>query len=888
VHMSTNEVRKVGGPDRRFLAPTPIPWAKRDSEADWHPLILHAAEASAVLSVLLDRDSPFSTPIAQAAGLDEITAQTRARLVYLMALHDIGKVNHSFQDQGLPTVSGGRVRSSGHLGVLLRSMDSRISPALLETVRRIFARAVSKDGLDVALGTIVGHHGRPIPYQPSQHVDVAVWEARDGRDPIGEINRLADAAALWSDLPPDAAPDGWDAPAFSHLFAGLIVLADWVASTPELFPFRPGTPPDLKAHFARAQARARTTMRAAGILPRSHPTAARGEALLIGAFPALFGTADAARPTPLQSHVAEMELPTPGSLLIIEAPTGSGKTEAALALYARLRAASLVGGLMFALPTRATATAMFNRVAEAVRHIYPQGEAPPVNLAAGGGAADFEAGDPLPMAPDQPDEGGEVAIAWTSDHAKRRLAAEIVVGTVDQALLAVLPVRHANLRLASIAPKLLVVDEVHAYDPYMLALLRRLSAVHRAAGGIELFMSATLAASARERLRGWEEIDSPESETTARPFPVLSFLGPDEEDFDDVAIAAGPFEKRFTWGAASESAALDQALRLARSGARVCVLRNTVKGARATMEALAAMGAGEIMWGPGTATGVSYHSRYSPADRSALDRAVMESFGRGGTAAGSILVATQVVEQSLDVDFDWMATDVAPVDVIMQRAGRLWRHPERVRPAGLGRAEVAVILPTPDLEGYAESGKGPDGIGRVYANLPVLQRTIEVLSEYPDVLLPRDSRPIIESVYHPDRIEEIGARSSAWRTAVQRITGVTIAEHGHGELIALDISEPYPDTAHQFARTHEEAIRSTRLGDDRVRVEFDEPVPNRFAIDEPPAAHVDVPLWALGKHELNAASLPPAVAGVSDAGPIRSIGTLTLTYTSQGWTWDRP
>jgi CRISPR-associated endonuclease/helicase Cas3 len=874
-------------------------WAKRnDQTGSWHPLLAHCAEVSAVLAELLAPDSPFSFPLARALGHGALEETARARMAYLAALHDIGKANHGFQDQGRMLPSGGRVHNPGHLTPLLAALDPRVSRELLDVVVPAFTRAAHSEHLETVIGCVIGHHGRPIELSAPHRQAGDYWQAREDRDPVAEVKRLVDAAAAWSGLPPppEANDPTWQIPEFTHLFAGLLMMADWFASSEALFPLDPAAAVDGETHFRASRDRSRLLLRQAGVLPGAPPPKRSGRDLLDQIFPTLFGSGDA-EPTPLQSHVASMPLPEPGTLLVLEAPTGTGKTEAALALFARMRAADRAGGLFFALPTRATARAMFERVKSAVQQMYAPSPAPHVILAVGGDQSDFAIGDAvLPPEPGQDPAVGD-AIRWASDSAKRRLAGEVVVGTIDQALLAALPVRHANMRLAQLSRHMLVVDEVHAHDPYMLALLRRLLSAHRAGGGVSLLMSATLALAAREQVRGWNaDVTEGEEGAKARPFPVLSYLDPAATAFTDLAIPHGGSDRELHWRLSPEASALEEAVSLAREGARVSILRNTVADVRRTLGLLLVAGAEEVLWRPEGATGpATYHSRYTGPDRLFLDRAVHASLGRGSPAAGLILVATQVVEQSLDIDFDRMFTDMCPVDVLLQRAGRVWRHPERQRPGPCVRPEVVVIEPPQGLPSYIAKWRGPSGIGSVYTHLPALQLTAEVVRERPQIRLPRDSREVVEHVYHPDRLEWLAARGSDWRQAVDRILGEMIADQGFGEVAALDFSKTYPETWEQFQRlkgrrgqrgsSPEERAR-TRLGDDSIRLDFKEGIQGLYDREAEAVMSIDLPVWVLRKHGLDPGAAPLGAVVTNPDHQSRSFNSLIVTYTEQGWIWN--
>ena len=270
---------------------------------------------------------------------------------------------------------------------------------------------------------------------------------------------------------------------------------------------------------------------------------------------------------------------------------------------------------------------------------------------------------------------------WAAEQPKRYAAARFTVGTIDQALLAVLQVKHAHLRAACLVRHLLVIDEVHASDPYMRALVERLIELFRVCGGHVLLMSATLGAETRELLLGGRHSVPPIDETVAIPYPLLStsFAGPIPIRGDGyvkiVDVSPAPWIDQ-------PSAVAARAVEAVRQGAKVLVIRNTVRAAIETqlaVEALLPADDPNLFRVADVAT--LHHGRFAAEDRRRLDAAIEERLGKGSAAQPVIVVATQTVEQSLDVDADLLLTDLCPIDVLLQRIGRLHRHRSRPGPA---------------------------------------------------------------------------------------------------------------------------------------------------------------------------------------------------------------
>ncbi|MET0399672.1 MAG: CRISPR-associated helicase Cas3' [Longimicrobiaceae bacterium] len=870
-------------------------WAKRslDGSGRIHPLFAHSADVCAVLERMIAPGAILASRLAATQGTADLHPRHRASLLYLSALHDIGKTNHGFQGQGTPPH---RFARRGHVKVLLQSLGyDPLFDALVDLLLRL---QLSEEEAMEMFRTTIAHHGRPwdVPESNQWH---ALWKLYPDvpRDPVAEIRRLGALALRWSGLADaPAGPPLRVTPALTHLFAGALTLADWIGSTERAFPFAPDADPETYWHTARRRAEAACA--AIGLAPRTVELVEEGDGLLRRIFPRVFPSSADRIPTRLQLRLAEMTLPAPGTRLLVESETGSGKTEAALVLYARLRAAGVVGGLVFALPTRATSKAMYDRVLAALPGIYGDRQ-PSVALAAGGTqpAAKAEsdgsmlADPPLVYDEDEEDGAGSAARAaelarWSSQSAKRFMAAEIVVGTLDQLLLGALPVRHAHLRLAGLTRHLLVVDELHSYDRFMTGVLRRLLELHTGHGGIALFMSATLADATRREFGGAAEPEASRVEAETRPYPALSVCLPGGV-WREEELFSPSLPKTVSWATCTLADGLKRAVEGAAAGARVLVVRNTVKGARAAVDTLHAAGAAALLWSPREGAAPAYHSRYAPPDRAALDDSVLGLFGRGCPGEGTILVATQVAEQSLDVDFDLLVTDLCPVDVLLQRIGRLWRHPERTRPEGITEARVWVVVPEEGIEAILASGlkMGRDGWGTVYPDLVDLELTLHTIREPGTIEIPRDNRRLVESVYHPERRQHLELLPE-WTQYVLDRDGKEFATDTHALNTALDFSgKTYVSSAIKFSDAAEAKIR-TRLGDDRVRLPLGREIPCRYAQGKT-VDFVELPEDVCASAGIDFTA-PEFTAWETLPNGMRCrLGAYTLSYTDAGWEWER-
>ncbi|GGB49185.1 CRISPR-associated helicase/endonuclease Cas3 [Roseibium aquae] len=565
---------------------------------------------------------------------------------------------------------------------------------------------------------------------------------------------------------------------FAHFFAGLLALADWVGSDRQVFDFIEEFDP---AYWTIATQKARRHLRDIGLDTSDTRLAGPATWPLLSDHPA---------PRPAQRIVADVE--TSEKLIILEAETGAGKTEAALWRFAKLFEAEEVEALYFAVPTRAAARQLQARVNTALKRMFAD-PVPEAILAIPGQAKAGEAlGHRLPEFRMRWDDTDEVRPArWAAEHATRFLAAQIAVGTVDQVMMAGLKVKHAHLRGAALSRALIVIDEVHASDAWMTEIQRSLVADHLALGGHAMLMSATLGSVARAAWRS-EELPSlkmaqvmayPAVWTKSECFPV--------HDVDTTRKTVS-IQPQCGW---SGSQASQLAVAAARLGARVLVIRNTVDRARETWRACADVNPELIFSLNGIPT--LHHSRFAAEDRARLDARVEEALGAKRGTGGMIVVGTQTLEQSLDIDADFLITDLCPMDVLLQRIGRLHRH-TRVRPPGFETAKTIVLHPGSGLDALThmpENGLGAFGknasLSGVYLDVPGLAATLAEVVNSPKWNIPDMNRQLVESATHPERLDQI-ARENGWEDYRRRVTGKAIAETQGAKLVTLDRTLEFP------------------------------------------------------------------------------------------------
>lgn len=786
---------------------------------EWHPLVDHCADVAAVVEALVCLPV-WRKRLMRLAG-QQLTEVCWARLCVLAALHDVGKLNIGFQAKCLPKpgTTAGHVREA--LGALLRR------PGPFSCLDEL---AVWGDGTTALLVSALCHHGQP--YNADVTADTA-WQATwwmprgDLNPPVGAENLLTCCRAWFPAAFRQDGPSLPDAPTFSHAFAGLVMLADWMGSDTRFFRFSESEDDD-RMTFARVKAR-----EAVAAMALDFGLASRMDMRSRDPFTRV--TPDGCLPRAAQAAILELPRDEDGSITILEAETGSGKTEAVLARFVSLFEAGLVDGLYFALPTRSSATQMHRRVYQAAKRAFA---APPAVVLAVPGylrVDDIEGEKLPPFEVLWPDDGRFRYRAWAAESPKRFLAGCIVVGTVDQVLLSSLMVGHAHLRATTLLRHLLVVDEVHASDAYMMRILEDVLARHWRAGGHAILLSATLGSEARTRLLALAGRVKPlpfvEAELT--PYPLITHRGQIEQA---VAIASDSprraIELRIRPLLEDPEALVREALAAGMRGAKVLVIRNTVNDCIRTQVALEqladANGRRDVLFSC-AAIAAPHHALFARADRQALDIALEERVGKDRPNGGCIVVATQTVQQSLDLDADVLFSDLCPADVLLQRLGRLHRH-ARSRPEGFEKPRGFVIVPScRDLGVLLGDGGVPrnyHGLGRVYPDLRILEATLRLIEKHPEWRIPEMNRHLVESSLHSHVLAAIAKQGGArWEAHANHVIGAERGQQRQGELNLVDWKRSYAETS--FPSSVDERI-TTRLGEGDRRLRFSAPVAGPF------------------------------------------------------------
>ncbi|WP_027460405.1 CRISPR-associated helicase/endonuclease Cas3 [Deinococcus murrayi] len=737
-------------------------WAKSakknadGTQGAWLPVLNHLLDVAACAAEILELEPPQTRALFEGdlgLGGEQALAWTLA----LVALHDLGKASPAFQV----------LWAEGRGGV---DPALRFPPDLREpyTPHGVVTQAVLPDFLTglgwpgpVARGVAdaVGcHHGFRVEDRELNLPQAQTGDARWGQV-RRELCRLVTkgVGARYDAVPtvPTLSPA-----AFMRL-AGLTSFADWLGSS---FPLPTTTDfsayEDPATYFGRARERARQTL--AGIRwPAFAPL--REE---VPPFADVFGFS----PRPLQTALAQALADVNGpALVLVEAPMGEGKTEAAFYAHLQLQHAAGHRGMYVALPTQATGNAMYERFAA---FLAAQGRKTPpdLQLAHGGTLLNkhFQATiQRTRNAPGDPAEAGGYGVRaeeWFTNR-KRALLSEYGVGTVDQALLGVLGVPHQFVRLWGLGNRVVVLDEVHAYDTYTSELIAALVAWLRALGSSVVLMSATLPeASRRALLRAWGVEDAPTA-TAAYPRLTVAPVGGEVQtltipDHDEDGNASRPRQHLTLRPLGSEAAGVArQAVDLAVGGGCVAVIVNTVARAQAVqaevLEELERRGVTARTCTQGgkkdpKAVGVLlYHARYPADERLEREERVLRYLGKGGKRPERfILIATQVAEQSLDFDADVMLTDLAPADLVLQRAGRLHRHAENWERR---HGHDAAVLYVAGLDEWPSESLEREFWGRVYAPALLYRSWLALRRRLPGGLtLPDDLDALVQEVYAPE------------------------------------------------------------------------------------------------------------------------------------------
>ena len=784
-------------------------WAKTSKEGGgrWHPLILHMLDVAASAEAVLARE-PESTRTRLAAILGLDWEQARPWLLLLVACHDLGKACPGFQCKwkNLSSLDTGR------------SPNIDINHAFVSQI--VLTSWLQKQGWPDELAELVAdavgcHHGeRASP--------TTLDRLLGDRRALGKVEwtevRCGLAEALAEVLKPTATPTNQtlSGPDFM-LLSGLTSFADWIGSNEEWFPFAtPADCEDFHDWFQQSQIKASQALDKLGWQLRT-PLSKK-----VKSFKEVFEFT----PRPLQQVVADVlaDLKKP-AILLLEAPMGEGKTEAAFFAHLELQRHFEHRGLYVALPTKATGNAMFTRT---LKFLQSQGtnRRLDLQLAHGGALLNDTFQDLKVTGIHDPKAGGEVRAAEWFTNKKRALLSEYGVGTVDQAILPILPVRHHFVRLWGLANRVVVFDEIHAYDAYTGTLLVHVLRWLLALGSSVILLSATLPPSIRRELAKVVGVALPDPE---KPYPRLSVFCPGESVYQR-HFKADPTRRQTVRLQAKSTDLSEMRVALERHltlGGMGLALLNTVQRAQ---DLYRTFPEGEPLEREGQRVGkclsdgtevLLFHARFPADRRQKREVRALETFGEGAPRTGrKILIATQVAEQSLDLDFDMILTDLAPIDLLLQRAGRLWRHARPTRPI----TEPVLMISGLDGDEPPSFGKSL-WWGKVYRE-DILLRTWILLREgqRSALTLPDEIDSLVQQVYE-DQVEIPEFLVERMNKAVL-VEGEAISnrQQANMAIIGLPNDASWNDPARfvlydeDEPGVHRTLMAKTRLGEDSVVV----------------------------------------------------------------------
>lgn len=808
-------------------------WGKtnRRDDTEWLPLYAHMADSAAMVSRIWDEWLPEGTKAVIARNLGDDAILARKVAMFLAGVHDIGKATPVFQSKPIRFAPGTEGKDSlawkpQKAGLPIKTYKDTSKPThpiAGEVILEWFLQGkacgwMQHDARSYAC-IIGGHHGTPPAYGALSEAPL-MWDDRIGLDREewravhNELIRFALTNAGLDDADLYTLGDMPLIPQSEVLLTGLTIMADWLASdsSPDMFPLVPlisDAPTDARNMTKNGldiespqglRARAERAWKHVDLPAPWQPESPRVDAGLISE---RFHLPAGATPRPMQSETVRIAEQTenPG-LMVIEAPMGEGKTEAALAAAEVLARRTGRGGVCVALPTMATTDAMFGRV-HAWLDALPHTESAPEKTiwlahgkaqlneefqgiiadshrglssidgdAAGTGlAAGAQRDLTMSVSPET------VVSDWLWGRKKGALA-NFLVCTVDQVLMGALQMKHVVLRQLAMANKVVIIDECHAYDAYMQEYLKDMLGWLGGYRTPVILLSATLPEAIRRELieaylGGWQASEHVAAERPATVAGAASDMEDDEEPdaYPRISYTSG-LECHAT-GVEPSGRTLDvhcelmpdddESLvglveRLLSEGGCLGVMCDTVGRAQRAAELLAE----RLEDVPVKLT----HSRFIDLDRMENEKELRGLLGPQSTVGEDtrperlVVVGTQVLEQSLDIDFDALITDLAPTDLLMQRLGRVHRHRrgdgEADRPHFLRQARCYVR----GVEEMAEEGpRFADGIGIVYEKAALLE-ALAVLgfARFGDgrmLHLPEDIASLVRTAYDEDAVRPL-------------------------------------------------------------------------------------------------------------------------------------
>lgn len=690
----------------------------------YHPLLYHMVDVGMVAKQICQTclGSKFINTFQKGFNLKDYESTVNL-LSFLVSLHDLGKACPPFQGQ----VPGARVflsekgfdfsqiKIKGVLhGIISAKLISEILPAegkWPKTSKKLAHK------LSIAVG---GHHG-VFPRKDS-YIDLGavtlghqqIW-GDCVKSIVVNLSRIFNTELL--DISESDITESQLA-----LLAGLTAISDWIGSAEKYFPYKSS----CDNWFSYVSGSEQQAKKALIELGWSKPTA-----IISKPFVELFP--GCRPPRPLQQVAIEIvESIESSCLIIIEAPMGEGKTEAAIHLADSLICKLKHSGFYIALPTTATSNQIFSRTLVYLQDRFKDiGEIANVHLIHGQAFLSKEYSDLKPSSLFDEDGNSLAAVRaeeWFTSR-KRSLLAPFGVGTVDQVLMAALQTRHGFVRLFGLANKVVIIDEIHAYDAYMGTLIQKVLKWLKELGSSVIMLSATLPRATKESvIQAWGGTPGQNC-----PCPRITHVEKSITKVHGVPVNnSRKISFSISW--VKDVGLTDDLRQKLENGGCALVVCNTVDRAQKIYRELV-KSFGDLV--------LLFHARFPLKIRLEIEKTVVEKFGRNGARPKScILVATQVVEQSLDLDFDYLVTEIAPIDLLLQRLGRVHRHVKTARPENLRGPQITIIEPE-----LADDGLPSFGVNKYIYPKYLLLKTWAILKKKKLLKIDEEIEPLVEEVY---------------------------------------------------------------------------------------------------------------------------------------------
>lgn len=745
------------------------PWGKRrgleapDGTTREYPLTSHLCDAAAAALTLWHLHTAPGVRQWIATELDMTMTEAGRFVAYLAGLHDIGKAVPCFQYQD------GTDKIRHETGSYLAA------PTLIDHPERVDPFT---SGIAHRIGEILGgHHGL---YQPVDRRTRRPLRVPELGGPEWDLARRNIHTELRAHLNP-ALPARLPEPVAAVL-TGLVIVADWIVSdTRWLLDAQWEAPTNIAERWDHTLNTTRDRIHQLGL---THPTPEPLDLARI-----LGGTNRS--PNPLQRSILDDFRPTGPGLLTIATPTGSGKTETAWIAAHKLGTATGRHGTLMCLPTQATTNSMWARTSTTVDDT--------VTLAHSMAAFHSPYRHYSTHDPD--------ALRWLNGKKRPMLSAHAVV-TIDQLLAAGLTAKHNAIRQWALTGKTVIVDEVHACDVYMLTILTRvlewLGRLHVPV----VLLSATLPGHVSRQLTAAYLTGAGNTDPDPRPVSYPGWVwhpitgAPVNPRSRAEITRAHARTARVTvahYTGRVETAAINAVRPVVNEGGCAAVVCSTIDTAQRVYTRIRDTYPGLRVW--------LLHSRFPHSRRAEIETEIVDLFGRGGSRPDGVVVATSVIEQSLDVDFDFMVSELAPAALLFQRLGRVWRH-QNPRPAWATEPTLQV------LDTHGDLPHGPAAIYRDSRH--ELHTTRTALAEHgTTICIPEDVSTLVQQVHDRDLATPDDAQSQRERR-----------DAGLADIVAI----PAPrQLGHLHAMTRpdvDDATVASRLGMDTVRL-----IPAHIGVD---------------------------------------------------------